>query len=340
MRNVEEVKRYILEKFGENPILLIGCRNSKWQWPVCGYDFMIFTSNIRGYDSRKMGENIVNLFYVSFDNLEDRKSYSIWQKLISGSIINDPNLLLTRFREEALKKSKEIFLELYNEHVLSLTKYLAYCEESYEHEAYASTAYWITCIGYEAVRALNLLNKTDTSPSHLIQQVKDNPLLREPTYFVDITNFLGLEFASQTSYKRIFSTLDIIRKFSEMYKFIQLPPTEGYKITYLISETKIEEMFKKCEHALKEHMQLNAHIIATTWFIETVSELYQTICMAENVPQYKPKIIEELESRRKKLIGEGASIKNSILHEINPYTLKKNIEGARKLAFWLRRTWS
>lgn len=336
---MEEVKKYVLDKFGENPVMLIGCRSSKWYWPVCGYDVMIFTNNIVGYDSRKVGENVLNLYYTSYDLLEDRKSYLIWRKLVPGKILNDPNLLLTQFKEEAIKKSGEIFRESYNEQMTILLKYFAYCEEAYEHEAYASTAYWLTNIGYEAVKALNILNKTETSPSHLIQQAKENPLLREPTYFIEISNFLGFEFATQTSYKRILSTLDTIQKFSEIYKVFQLSPTEGYKIPFLLSNPKVEEINKKCEHAINEHLQLNAHVIATAWFIEIVSELYQTICSAENVPQYKPKIIEELEIRRR-FIGESASLKNSILHEINPYTLKKNIEGARKLIFWLRKVQS
>ncbi|MCX8189385.1 MAG: hypothetical protein N3F64_06705 [Nitrososphaeria archaeon] len=333
---MEEVKKYVLENFREEPVVLIGCKSSKWHWPVCGYDLLIFTNNIIGYNSKKIGEDIVNTYYISYDSLEDRKNYMIWQKLVSGKILNDPKLTLTQFKEEALKRTGEIFRERFNEQMLTLLKCLAYCEEAYEHEAYASTAYWLTNIGYEAVKALNILNRTDTSPSHLIQQAKENPLLREPTYFIEISNFLGLEFATQTSYKRILSTLYLIQKFSEIYKFLQLSPTEGYKILFLLSDSKIEEINKKCEYAIKEHLQLNAHVTATAWFIETVSELYQTICSAENVPQYKPKIIEELESRRK-FIGETYSFKSSILHEINPYTLKKNIEGARKLIFWIRK---
>ncbi|MEM3714249.1 MAG: hypothetical protein QXF82_04800 [Nitrososphaeria archaeon] len=333
---MEKIKKNVLEKFGKDPVLLIGCKSSKWHWPVCGYDLMVFVNNISGYASRKIGEDIVNIYYTSYNLLEDRKNYIIWQKLVSGKILNDPNLTLTQFKEEALKRTGEIFRERFNEQIMILLKCLAYCEEAYEHEAYASTAYWLTNIGYETVKALNTLNKTETSPSHLIQQAKENPLLREPTYFIEISNFLGLEFATQTSYKRILSTLHVIQKFSEIYKFFQLSPTQDYKILFLLSDSKVEEINKKCDYAIKEHLQLNAHVIATAWFIETVSELYQTICAAENIPQYKPKIIEELESRRK-FIGETPSFKNSILHEINPFTLKKNIEGARKLIFWLRK---
>ncbi len=333
---MEEIEKYVLEKFRGEPVLLIGCRSSKWHWPVCGYDLMVFTNNITGYSSRKIGEDIINIYYTSYDLLEDRKKCIIWQKLVSGKILNDPNLLLTQFREEALKKTGEIFRECYNENMMTLLKYLAYCEEAYEHEAYASTAYWLINIGYEAVKALNMLNKTETSPSHLMQQIKENPLLREPAYFIGISNFLGLEFATQTSYKRILSTLYVLQKFSEIYKFPKLSPTEDYKILFLLSNSKVEEINRKCEYATNEHLQLNAHIIATAWFIETVSELYQTICSVENVPQYKPRIIEELENRRQ-FIGETHSLKSSILHEINPYTLKKNIEGARKLIFWLKK---
>ncbi|MEM0053996.1 MAG: hypothetical protein QXL89_07400 [Nitrososphaeria archaeon] len=333
---MEEIKKYVSEKFREEPVLLIGCKSSKWHWPVCGYDLMVFTNNITGYSSRKIGEDIVNIYYTSYNLLEDKKNYMIRQKLVSGTILNDPNLILTQFKEETLKRTGEVFRECFNEQIMTLLKCLAYCEEAYEHGAYASTAYWLINIGYEAVKALNALNKTDTSPSHLIQQAKENPLLREPTYFIEISDLLGLEFATQTSYKRILSTLYVMQKFSEIYKFLQLSPTEGYKILFLLSNAKVEEINRKCDYALKEHLQLNAHVIATVWFIETVSELYQTVCSAENVPQYRPRIIEELESRRK-FIGETHSLKSSILHEINPYTLKKNIGDARKLIFWLKK---
>lgn len=336
---MENVRSYALERFGENPVLLMGCRTSKHSWPVCGYDFMVFTNNIVGYDSKKVGDDIFNVYYVPLSLLDERKSFMLWQKVASGIILNDPNLLLTGCRDKALKKVNEIFLELYNERVMMLSKYLAYCEEAYEHEAYASTAYWLTCIGYDAVKALNFLNKTDTSPSHLIQQAKENPLLREPTYFVEIAKLLGLEFASHTSYKRVLSTLDVLRKFSEIYKFVQPPPGEGYKVSFLLSQAKIEETLRKCEYAVEGHLQLNAHIVATAWFIETVSELYQTVCTAENVPQYKPKIIEELEARRRRIVVEGSSLQNSIMHEINPFALEKNIEGARKLIFWLKKAY-
>ena len=333
----EGIKNYVLENFTESPSILVGCKTEKWYWPVCGYDIIVFTNNVKSYLLKTMSQDIINIYCHSLEELDNRKNYELKAILSNSVVINDPNLSLAARKEELSKRKGEIFSETFEEHILKLLKNLTYSEEAYNLGAYASSAFWILILGYDIAVALNLLSKIQTSPSHLMQQVRENPVFKETNYFVNVASFLGLEYATTISPKRVFSILDTFKKIVDFYKFEDLPPTEFSSTKIPLSNIRMEELARKCDYANAQSMPLNAHIISTKWYTDLTIELYQTVCSMENTPQFKPKIIEELEKRRN-IVGASVNITNPILLEINPTALRKNIEEAKRILYWLKRT--
>ncbi|MGQ9780672.1 MAG: hypothetical protein ACUVQ8_00230 [Nitrososphaeria archaeon] len=334
---IRDIKRRLIEEFGDNPSILVGCRTSKWSWPVCGHDVIVFTNSMKGYQPKVLGDDIVNIYFHPLSELEVQKNYELRTQLPTGFVINDPDLSLASYRNEIAGKSATIFSEAYEDRVLRLLSNLTYAEEAYRLQSYASSAFWILCLGYEITVALNFLGKIHTSPSHLMQQVRENTIFKEANYFVDVANFLGLEYATTTSYKRIFSTLETFQEMTDFYG-VKIPQSmSAQRISGNLSNIRLRELYRKCEYALEQKMPLNAHIISVKWFTDSTVELYQTVCSTENISQFKPKIIDELEKRRKNLIPSSASLPTAILQEINPIFLRRNIEEARKVVYWLKR---
>lgn len=334
---VEEVKKFLVGEFGDNPSILVGCRTSKWSWPVCGYDTIVFTNSMSGYLPKIFGDDTVNIYFHSLSELDDPKDYELQTLLSKGFIINDPDMSLSAYKKQVTEKGGKIFSEAYEDRVLRLLNSLTYAEEAYGLEAYASSAFWILCIGYDVAVSLNLLEKTLTSPSHLMQQAKENPVFKEGNYFVHVANFLGLEHVTATSHKRIFSTLETFQKMADFYGARIPQSTAAHTISGQLSHVRMRELDRKCDYAVEQKMPLNAHIISTRWFTDSTLELYRIVCSTENISQFKPKILDELEKRRKNLAPSSSSLSNAILQEINPLYLRRNIEEARKVVYWLKR---
>jgi len=332
----EDINKYILENFAENPSILVGCRTDKWKWPTCGYDVIVFTNNVKSYLLKTMSQDITNIYCRSLEEFDNKKNHELNMILSNSEIINDPKFALAARKKDLKEREGEVFSEAFGEHMLNLLKNLTYSEEAYNLGAYNSSAFWILTLGYEMAVALNLLNKKQTSPSHFMQQVRENPIFKETNYFVNIASFLGLEYATITSPKRVFSIFETFKKILDFYKFEELPPTEFSNTKILLSDIRMEELSRKCEYAKVQNMPLNAHIISTKWYIETTIELYQMVCSMENMSQFKPKIIEELE-KRKNIVGSNVNISNPILLEISPLALRKNIDEAKRILYWLKR---
>lgn len=328
----ERVRNYIMNEFRENPSILVGCMVGKWKWDVCGRDIIVFTNNVHGCVSRELENDVLNIYYHSIDELERRENYELRITLLNSRFINDPNLSLASLKEELSRREGEVFSEAFRDEILVLLKDLTYAEEALNFGADASAAFWTTVLGYNSIVALNLLNRVQTSPSHLIQQVKENQIFRGTNYFVSIASFLGFEYANSNSYKRIFSTLPTLRKMIELYL-----SEESFMAKMLLLSPKVKELSRKCIFATEQYMPLNAHVISTKWFVDSVVELYETICLTEKISPFKPKMIEELEKRRRNLYQDASSISNSILQEVNPSYLGKRIEEARELLSWLQK---
>jgi hypothetical protein len=332
----EDIRDYVITNFAENPSILVGCRIEKWSWPVCGYDVIVFTNNVKNYHLDTVSDDILNIYYHSLEEIDRKKNQELDIILSNAVIINDPNLSLAACKEKLLKRKSELFLEAFEEHLLKLLKNLTYSEEAYNLGAYASSTFWILTVGYDVAAAINLLNRTLTSPSHLMQQVRENPLFKETNFFVNIAGFLGLEHATTASSKRVFSVLETFKKLADFYKFEELPPTEFPRTKILLSNIRMREISRKCDFANSQNMPLNAYVAAIKWFIDSTIELYQIICSMENTSQFKPRIIEELEKRRN-VMGGGMIISNPILLEINPSILREKIDEAKRILYWLRK---
>ena len=326
-----------MNEFRENPSVLVGCMVGKWKWDVCGGDIIVFTNNVHGCVSRELENDVVNIYYHSIDELERRENYELKIALLNSKLLNDPNLSLASLKEELSRRQGEVFFQAFREKILVLLRDLTYAEEALNFGANASAAFWITVLGYNSIVALNLLNKVQTSPSHLIQQVRENRIFKGTNYFVSIAGFLGFEYANSTSYKRIFSTLPILGKMIELHLSEEPFQASGSLAKMLLISPKVKELNRKCAFAAEQYMPLNAHTISTKWFVDSVVGLYETICLTEKTPPFKPKMIEELEKRRKNLYQDTSSILNSILQEVNTSSLGKRIMEARELLSWLQK---
>ncbi|MEM3403190.1 MAG: hypothetical protein QXJ17_01360 [Nitrososphaeria archaeon] len=331
------VNKYLIKKHASDPSILVGCKVGKLQWPVCGYDVIVFTNNVTGQIPVQIDDIILNIYYRTHQELEDRTNYEINIALLKAKILNDPNLFLASLKEGLLKKEKEVFSQAFEDQTLKLLKHLTYAEEAYGLQALYSTAFWLLVLGYDAVVALNILNKELSSPSHLIQQIRENPLFKGSEFFVSIAHFLGLEYATTTSFKRVFSTLTLFMRMTDFYEFENRPPTDFSKKPILLSDIKVNELLKKCQFAIEQKMPLNAHIISTKWYTDSVRELYHTVCSMEKVSQFNPKIIEELDLRKNKVTENKLSFSSSILNEINLEAQGKSLEEARRFAYKLKK---
>jgi len=334
---VEKVKEYVTKRHRSDPAILVGCKAGKWQWPVCGYDVVVFTNNVTGQMPVQLDGAILNIYYHFHQELEDRTNYDISIALLKAKILNDPNLFLVSLKEGLLKREKELFSQAYENQILNLLKNLTYAEEAYGLQALFSSAFWLLVFGYDVAVALNILNKELSSPTHLIQQIRENPLFKGSEFFVSIAHFLGLEYATTTSFKRIFSTLNLFKKMIDFYEFEDKPPTVFTRRPILLSDIKVNELFQKCQFAIEQKMPLNAHMVSTKWYIDSVRELYQTVCSMEKVSQFKPKIIEELDLRKDKVTGDKLSFSGSILNEINLDSQRKSLEEAKRIVYKLKR---
>jgi hypothetical protein len=276
------------------------------------------------------------VFYHSLEEIDSRRNQELEIALSNALILNDPNLSIAAYKKKISERRREVFSEAFEQYILKLLRNLTYSEEAFSYEAYASSAFWMLTIGYDMAFALNLINKMPTSPSHFMQQMRENPIFKETNFFVDIAEFVGLEHVIASSYRKIFSVVDTFKKLADFYRFEELPPTEFPRTKIFLSDNRIEELSRKCEYANSQNMPLNSYIISTKWFIDSIIELYEIICLMEKTSQFKPKIVEELEKRRN-VTGASVSIPDSILLEMDPPSLRKKIDNAKKALYWLKR---
>ncbi|GBC75400.1 hypothetical protein HRbin06_00718 [archaeon HR06] len=182
---------FIIEKIGYKAVALVGCYISRSNYPSCEMDLIIL--NGKGRDILKFNEKLLEIHYVTEDEIIKNPLL-----LFNSKILVDPELrLMTLINNLPFEKVKrENSKRLLVRALMNLGK----ADNFLIKDKVLEASFLILKAQYQYLEALLLSKGIKASPSHLLDQIKNN--LKEEYH--EISEGLYLSLASKISIQRRF----------------------------------------------------------------------------------------------------------------------------------------
>jgi len=214
---------FLIEKIGYKAIALVGCHTSKSNYPSCEIDLIVL--NGKGRNILKFNEGLLEIHYVTEDEIIHNPLL-----LFNSKILMDPELrLMTLINNLPFEKVKrEGSKRLLVRALMNLGK----ADNLLIKDKVLEASFLILKAHYQYLEALLLSKGIKASPSHLLDQIKNN-LAEEYNEMIE-----GL-------YLSLASKISIQRRFKLVLEFLD--------------PLQIEIVERKLKYFLTSHLLTNAY---------------------------------------------------------------------------------
>lgn len=179
----------IIEKYGNFPIALTGCRATNLALDCCEYDFVVLHDE-KIYELLKIDTGYAEIHSIGKENI-----HALAPLLQNMQVINDPSWELATLKQDVDKIMSKA-LSAYARNLA--VEALFYANKSRTTNKLSSL--WLKCAGYYYLESMIAKNGSRPMPTHMLEQIR---LSNENVEGITIANAcLGLERANRSSVSR------------------------------------------------------------------------------------------------------------------------------------------